>query len=70
VAGNVVRITTVAVVAQVVGGQQAVGFYERYSGYLVFVVAIILMMAIGHVLEADFKKRLAAWTKPCKETPL
>lgn len=47
VVGNVVRIIAIAVVARIWGQKAATGFYHDYSGYVVFVVAILLMMEAG-----------------------
>ncbi len=50
VLGNVVRILTICLVAQFASKDFAVGFYHDYSGYVVFLVAILLMVAVGNVL--------------------
>jgi len=68
VAGNIARITAVAVVARIFGHDRGIGFYEHYSGYIVFVVAILLMMGIGRLLETGFREQLAKWTPSKKET--
>jgi exosortase len=44
VIGNIVRIVSIGLVARWLGQAQAVGFYHDYSGYIVFVVAVLLMM--------------------------
>ncbi len=47
VLGNIVRIVTIGFVANLWGQAHAVGFYHDYSGYVVFVVAVLLMMQAG-----------------------
>lgn len=45
--GNITRIVSIALVAQLAGQKAAVGFYHDYSGYVVFVVAVLLMVQVG-----------------------
>jgi exosortase len=47
VIGNIVRILTICLVAQLFGQERAVGFYHDYSGYVVFVVAVLLMLQLA-----------------------
>ncbi|MGI6495532.1 MAG: exosortase/archaeosortase family protein [Kiritimatiellia bacterium] len=56
VIGNIMRVFTIAVVARFFGQDFGVGFYHDYSGYVVFIVAIFLMVAVGAWLEKDGKK--------------
>jgi exosortase len=56
IAGNIARITTVALVAEAFGERLALGLYHDYSGYVVFSVAIILMVGIGSLLNTDFRQ--------------
>lgn len=49
--GNVVRILSICLVAQYASGDFAMGFYHDYSGYVVFVVAILLMVAVGEAMR-------------------
>lgn len=51
VLANIGRITTIALVAKFFGQEIAVGFYHDYSGYIVFVFAIGLMVALGQALQ-------------------
>ena len=48
VLGNTVRILSIAVVARFFGSEAATGFYHDYSGYVVFLVAVLLMVQAGH----------------------
>ena len=47
VIGNIVRIVSIGFVAHWFGQEKAVGYYHDYSGYVVFVVAVLLMMQVG-----------------------
>lgn len=49
--GNVMRILTICLVAQYGSKDFATGFYHDYSGYVVFVVAILLMVTVGEVIS-------------------
>ena len=48
--GNVMRILSIVLVATTCSGEFAVGFYHDYSGYVVFFVAILAMVAIGELI--------------------
>jgi exosortase len=61
IAGNIARITTVALVAETLGQDVATGLYHDYSGYVVFAVAIGLMVAVGGLLSTNFKEVLGKW---------
>lgn len=50
VAGNIARVITIGIVAHVFGQKRAMDFYHDYSGYIVFVVVILLLMGVGDVL--------------------
>ncbi len=49
--GNVMRILTICLVANVASPTFATGFYHDYSGYIVFFVAISAMVGIGELLK-------------------
>ena len=50
VLGNVVRILTICMCAAWMSSDFAMGFYHDYSGYVIFIVAISLMVACGEVV--------------------
>jgi len=58
--GNMARIITVALVSQAFGEELALGLYHDYSGYVVFSVAITLMVGFGALLNMDYT---AAWRR-------
>ena len=67
--GNIVRIFLIGVVARLFGEKAATGFYHDYSGYVVFVVAVLVMMEIGrHVAKFDRAQKATAETAPIKST--
>ena len=51
VAGNVARIVSICVIASCTDPQFATGFYHDYSGYIVFIVAILLMVVTGELMD-------------------
>ncbi len=59
--GNIARITSVALVAEAFGEKPALGIYHDYSGYVVFSVAIGLMVALGQLLNVDYRKAWLRW---------
>ncbi len=61
IAGNIVRITALALVAEAFGEDVATGLYHDYSGYIVFAVAILLMVGLGNLLDKDLNKAWEKW---------
>ncbi|HPF99640.1 MAG TPA: exosortase/archaeosortase family protein [Kiritimatiellia bacterium] len=59
--GNIARITTVALVAEAFGQKLASGLYHDYSGYVVFSVAIGLMVGVGSLLNLDYRGAWERW---------
>ena len=59
--GNIARITTVALVAEAFGQKLASGLYHDYSGYVVFSVAIGLMVGVGSLLNLDYRGAWRRW---------
>ena len=51
VAGNVARIVSICVIAACTDPKFATGFYHDYSGYIVFIVAITLMVVVGELID-------------------
>ena len=50
VLGNVVRVLSIVAVAATCSSDFATGFYHDYSGYVVFLVAVFLMVATGGLI--------------------
>ena len=56
VVGNIVRILTIVAIAATCSADFATGFYHDYSGYVVFLVAIALMVACGELVTRGAEK--------------
>lgn len=56
VAGNVMRILSIVLVASCCAPDFAMGFYHDYSGYVVFLVSILLMVATGELISKGAKR--------------
>lgn len=67
VLGNVVRILSICLCAAWCSADFATGFYHDYSGYVIFIVAIVCMVVCGEVLDRLSKGRSVP--QPAKETP-
>ena len=55
IAGNIARILTIAFVGTCFDPDFATGFYHDYSGYVVFLVAIALMLATSKGIDGLFE---------------
>ena len=51
IAGYVTRVLTVAIVAETMGMQVAMRIYHDYSGFLVFIVAVLMMLGLGELIR-------------------
>ena len=56
VIGNMVRIMSICVVAAWFGQQAATGYYHDYSGYVVFLVGVLLMVQAGEWMKGRRKR--------------
>ncbi len=63
IAGNIVRIVVIGLIAESFGEKVAVGLIHEYSGYVVFIVAIALMVAFGSMLNTDVR----AWWRNLRD---
>jgi exosortase len=61
IVGNMARITGIVVVAEVFGQEFALGTFHDYSGYVVFAVAIGLMVAVGGLLQMEWREARDRW---------
>src|SRR5882724_9559206 len=62
--GNIARVTSIALVAQVYGQEIASKAYHEYSGFIVFPVALSTMVIIGLLLNFPFRRYFENWLKP------
>ena len=60
---NATRIVTIALVAEGFGQERAMSLYHDYSGYLVFVLATLLMVGTSTLLNSDIAGHLQRWKK-------
>ena len=60
VIGNVSRIISIVAIAATCSSDFATGFYHDYSGYIVFLVAILLMVATGGLITKGAEKCAAS----------
>ncbi len=54
---NTIRIFTLALVAEWIGMRLAMALYHDFSGYLVFLISVALLMGAGSLLETDWRIR-------------
>ena len=60
-AGNICRIVIVAMVASAVGADIAMKVYEQVSGFIVFAVAVLLMLGVARLLNVNYREKLHQW---------
>lgn len=63
VAGNIGRIISIALVSIAAGQQFGAGLHHDWSGYVLFSLAISLMIAFGRLLKIDYKGLFSRWKK-------
>lgn len=68
VLGNLSRVVSIALVAQVYGKDLALNVYHDWSGFIVFPVALASMVVLGLLLNFNFRRVLEKWMRP-PETP-
>jgi len=64
VLGNMARVTSVALVAQVFGQDAATKYHDYGSGYVIFGVALSTMVIIGLLLNLPYRRIFQTWLKP------
>ncbi len=60
VVGNIFRITTVGLVSKIISVDAGLDVYEKFSGFLVFSVAIVFMILLGECLQKEWRP---SWQK-------
>lgn len=61
VAGNITRIVAIGVAARFFGFDAALGLYHDFSGYIVFVVVLIIMAGFGAILKSHPGRNIKRW---------
>lgn len=64
VLGNLMRVISIALVAQVYGQEVATKAYHDYSGYIVFGVALSAMVVTGVLLNVPYRRVVRNWLRP------
>ena len=62
---NALRIFSLGLVAEWIGMDLAMMLYHDLSGYLVFILSLLLLMGTGSLIQLDWRAKLCAW-KPKK----
>ncbi len=63
VAGNVGRIISIALVSITAGQEVGTGLHHDWSGYVLFTVAISLMVGAGKLLQVNYREFFGKWKK-------
>jgi len=61
IAFNLIRVSTIGLVAEAFGERFAVSLYHDYAGYVFFAVGILLMVAIGGLIALDYRGVWKRW---------
>ena len=64
VLGNLSRVISIALVAQVYGQEMATKVYHEWSGYILFPVALAAMVLIGLLLNFPYRRLFQNWLTP------
>jgi exosortase len=64
VLGNLARVISIALVAQVYGMEFANKVYHDWSGFILFPVALTAMVVIGLLLNLPYRQLWERWTQP------
>jgi Na+-driven multidrug efflux pump len=67
--GNLARVISIALVAQVYGQKTATEVYHEWSGFILFPVALGIMVLIGFLLNFRFGRLFGNWFKPPPPPP-
>jgi exosortase len=64
VLGNLARVLSIALVAEVYGQDLATKIYHDWSGFILFPVALTAMVIIGLLMNFPYRRVLQNWLKP------
>ena len=64
VLGNLARVVSIALVAEVYGQEVAGDIYHGWSGFILFPVALGAMVVLGLLLNFPYRRLWESWTKP------
>ena len=60
-AGNIFRIVIIGILSEAISTKLATGLFHDYAGFLVFGIAIVLMVGVSILLNKDFKQMGSKW---------
>lgn len=63
VGANILRVTGIGVAARLFGTDVATGLYHDWSGYLVFLAAVLMMLGAQAALNYPYRERMRAWRR-------
>jgi len=69
VVGNMARVISVVLMAEGFDPSFASGSYHDASGFIVFAVAVVLMVMIGNLLGSSPKQKVMQWIRPVAASP-
>jgi exosortase/archaeosortase family protein len=61
--GNLVRVTSSAIVGNLYG-QEAIGSFDNWSTFVVFIPAIAVLLLVDHLLDLDWHRLRDQWFSP------
>jgi len=61
IAGNVARVLLIGIVGHIFGREAALGLYHDFSGYIVFAVVVLLMLALAAAMKVNYREKLRQW---------
>lgn len=59
--GNITRVFTTGIVAEVFGTDTAMQLYHDFSGFIIFMVVFVLLISAGSMLDAQWLKEKKQW---------
>jgi len=67
--GNMFRIMTIALIAQVFSAELAMKMYHDFSGYLIFLCGTMLMISFGAFLNLNYREVWRKWKRDLLLSP-
>ncbi|MGD0652376.1 MAG: exosortase/archaeosortase family protein [Verrucomicrobiia bacterium] len=67
VLGNMARVVSIALVAEVYGQEVAGNIYHGWSGFILFPVALAAMVILGLLLNFPYRRLWESWMKPIEQ---
>jgi len=61
IVGNIVRVFTTGIVAEIFGTDTAMYLYHDFSGFIIFMVVFVLLISAGSALDAGWLREKKQW---------